>query len=124
MLSDKLSKAQDIVNKYSVGSGATALATGPIPGTSVMLTGIEATMVYHIARVFDFHPTLEEAGISVASLVAASGALKHLAVETSTAIPVIGWWFIKPGIAVATCQAVGKLAIEHYSRRYADIHAV
>ena len=77
-------------------------------------------MGYDIARIYDFHPTVQEPGVTVAGLLAASGGIKVLAVEAATAIPVLGWWLIKPGIAVAVCKGVGKLIIEHYEQKYKE----
>jgi hypothetical protein len=40
----------------------------------------------------------------------------------ATLFPVIGWWLIKPGIAVVTAKAIGKIAIEHFEARYKEAH--
>ena len=115
-------KASSIVTKYAVGCAGTAAATGPIPGTSFMLTGVEATMAYHIARVYGFQPTITEAGAVVTGLLTASAGLKVLA-ELATAIPVIGWWIAKPAIAASTCKTVGQLIIGHYEQKYKEVHS-
>jgi len=121
-LAQRRQEAEDIVDNFVMGSTGAAAVTGPLPGTSVVLTGLEVTMMYKVARVFDFHPTIQEAGVTLSSLVAASGVLKHFAMEAATAFPVIGWWLIKPAIAGTVAKAVGKIAIEHYVAKYIEEH--
>jgi uncharacterized protein (DUF697 family) len=120
-LSELREKATVIVNRYVVTCAGTAAATGPIPGTSVMLTGVEATMAFHIARIYNFYPTLAEAGTVVTSLLGAGLSLKILA-EAATAIPIIGWWIAKPALAASTCKAVGQIVIGHYEQKYQEAH--
>jgi hypothetical protein len=38
--------------------------TGPIHGTSVILSGLEVSMVYQVAREYGFYPTIQEAGVT------------------------------------------------------------
>lgn len=117
-LSELREKATKIVNGYALTCAGTAFATGPLPGTSVLLTGVEAKMTYDVAQIYGFKLTIQEAGTTIAALVAASSGLKHIAVEASTAIPVIGWFVVKPTIAAATAKAVGQLAIGHFEDKY------
>lgn len=119
-MTSRRKEAQTRVNWYATGCAGTAFATGPTPGTSALLTGIEAKMCYDVARIYGFYPNLQEAGITAAGLVAASGVLKTIAVESSTALPFIGWWIIKPGVAVVACKAVGRVIIEHYENKYRE----
>jgi uncharacterized protein (DUF697 family) len=110
------SDANALVNKYVALCAGTAIATGPIPGTSALLTGTEATMVFHIARVYGYSPTLQEAANTIGGLVAASGILKTLAIEACTFIPIFGW-LVKSSIAGASCKAIGNLAISYYESK-------
>ena len=116
-LANMISSAKKLVSNYTAGCVATALATGPIPGTSVLLTALEAKMVYDIAQIFGFSPSLQEAGVTAGSLVAISGGLKHLAIEASTFIPIVGW-LVKPSIAGTACKAFGGIAIQHFVNRW------
>jgi uncharacterized protein (DUF697 family) len=114
MFEQQRGKAKSTVNKYVALAGGTAIATGPIPGSSVALTGIEAKMVYDVARIYGFHLSMEEAGLIVSGLLSASLALKAVATEASTFVPVLGWWVAKPSIAVAVCKTVGEAAIRYF----------
>jgi uncharacterized protein (DUF697 family) len=118
-LTERREKATTIVNRYAMTCAGTAAVTGPIPGTSIMLTGVEATMAFHIARVYDFYPTITEAGTVVTGLLGAGVPLKILA-ELATAIPIIGWWIAKPALAASTCKAVGQIVIGHYEQKYQE----
>jgi uncharacterized protein (DUF697 family) len=121
-LRERRARAAVIVNKYALGCAGTAAVTGPIPGTTIALTGVEAAMTFHIARVYDFQPTITEAGTTVTALLLASPAIKSIAIEAATFLPVIGWWLIKPGIAAATCKGAGQLVIGHYEQKYKEAH--
>jgi uncharacterized protein (DUF697 family) len=113
-LSSKRSEAQALVERYVARSALTALVTGPIPGSSAMLTGTEAVMVYHIARIYGFQPTVQEAGATVAGLVAT---YKSLAGEVMSIVPVVGALMMKPAIQAAASKAIGELAIQFFERK-------
>ena len=121
--SNERKKVKKLINSYAAGSAGTAVLTGPIPGTSAFLTGIEAKMCYDIARIYGFHPSLEEAGATISGLIASSGLLKTFAVEASTWLPVIGW-AIKGGIAYGACHGVGKLAMNHYENKLKNLGGI
>jgi len=106
-------RANQIVNNYSTGCAGTALSTGPLPGTSVALAGIEAKMCYEIARAYQQYPTMKECSTIIAGLAVASVGLKSIAIEAASFFPVIGW-VAKSGIAYAGCQIVGMAIIDHY----------
>ncbi len=114
--SDGRNRAQEIIDSYAAGCAGTAVLAGPIPGTSALLTGIEAKMCYDIARAYGFHPTLQEASATIGGLVAASGILKIAAIEIATWVPFLGW-AVKGGIAYKFCNEVGKLAMNHYEQK-------
>lgn len=109
-------KANELVNYYTVGAAATAIATGPIPGTSALLTAGEVKMVFDIARIYHFYPTLQEAANTIGALVAASTVLKTIAIEVSTWIPFFGWG-VKSAIAGGSCRKIGDLAINYYESK-------
>jgi uncharacterized protein (DUF697 family) len=114
MLEQQRREAKSTVNKYVALAGGTVIATGPIPGSSTALTGIEAKMVYDIGRNYGFHLSVGEAAAVVGGLLAASATLKTAATEASTFVPVLGWWVAKPSIAIAVCKAVGEAAIRYF----------
>lgn len=112
-------KAQRIIRKYMALAGGTAVATGPVPGTSIALAGLEAKMIFDIARAYGHDLTLEECASIGAGIVAASGVLKGAAVELSTFVPGVGW-VIKGGIAAGAAKAIGELAIKYFEGKSAE----
>ena len=76
---------------YTLIAAAVALVTAPIPGTSLLLTGLEIYMIVHLARVHDFKLGLKEIGYSAIALWGISTVLKDAALEVLTFFPGIGW---------------------------------
>jgi serine/threonine protein kinase/uncharacterized protein (DUF697 family) len=109
-------EAKKIINRYAAMAAGAAVATGPIPGTSLMLSGLEAKMVADIAKAYGHSLTLQEAGSVLGGLIAAGTAVKTVAVEASSFVPGVGW-VIKGGIAAAGAKAVGELAIRYFEGR-------
>ena len=81
----------NLVFLYTVIAGVIALVTAPIPGTSVLLTGLEVLMIVHLAKINNFKLGLKEIGYSAAALWGVSTLLKDTALEILTFFPVIGW---------------------------------
>lgn len=111
-------QAKRTVNKYVAVAGGTAVVTAPIPGTSIALTGIEAKMVYDVARAYGLQLSMKEAATLVALLLSASAPLKGV-VEASAAVPVLGW-VAQPAIACGVCKALGAAAIRYFEDRLED----
>ncbi|MDQ2693507.1 MAG: hypothetical protein M3Y68_15825 [Chloroflexota bacterium] len=42
----------NLILLYAVGAGLLAALTSPIPGTSLLLTGLETLMVVHLANLY------------------------------------------------------------------------
>jgi uncharacterized protein (DUF697 family) len=76
---------------YTAVAGLIAALTAPIPGTSLLLTGLEIFMIVHLAKVHDFNLGLKGIGYSAVALWALSTLLKDTALEILTFFPVIGW---------------------------------
>jgi uncharacterized protein (DUF697 family) len=76
---------------YTLIAGVIAAITAPIPGTSLLLTGLEVVMIVHLAKLNKFNLGLKEIGYSAAALWGVSTMLKDAALEILTFIPVIGW---------------------------------
>lgn len=114
------SKARAIIRKYIALASGTAVATGPVPGTSIALAGLEAKMIFDIGRVYGHNLTLEECASIAVGMVATSGVLKGAAVELSTFVPGIGW-VVKGGIAAGAAKAIGELAIKYFEGKSVGI---
>jgi len=76
---------------YTAIAGVISAVTAPIPGTSLLLTGLEVFMIVHLAKVHDFNLGLKGIGYSAVALWALSTVLKDTALEILTFFPVIGW---------------------------------
>lgn len=76
---------------YTLIAGVVAFITAPIPGTSLLLTGLEIYMIVHLAKVHNFKLGLQEIGLSAVTIWGISTLLKDTALEILTFFPGIGW---------------------------------
>ena len=76
---------------YALAAGLLAILTSPIPGTSLLLTGLEMVMVVHLARRNKFDLSLRTLGFSATTIWGISSALKDTGVELLRFAPVLGW---------------------------------
>jgi len=76
---------------YTLIAGVVSALTAPIPGTSLLLTGLEIYMLVHISKEHDSKLGLKEIGYSAIALYGLSTTLKDAALELLTFVPVIGW---------------------------------
>jgi len=76
---------------YTAIAGVISALTAPIPGTSLLLTGLEVFMIVHIAKKHEGKLGLKEIGYSAVALWGISTILKDTALEILTFFPVIGW---------------------------------
>jgi len=90
--------------------------TAPIPGTSLLLTGLEVYMLVHLANVNEYKLGLKEIGYSAVTLYGLSTVLKDAALEVLTFVPVIGW-IAEVIIAVLFVFFLGSLANLYFSKR-------
>jgi len=99
---------------YALVAVVIALVTGPIPGSSLLLTGLETVMAFHIARRYGFHLDFGEIS-SVATAIFAASALLKLAVSTLLEfVPVLGWFIAKPAIAFLFVVMLGTVADRYF----------
>jgi uncharacterized protein (DUF697 family) len=80
-----------LILTYTAIAGVVAFVTAPIPGTSLLLTGLEIYMLVHIARIHEFKLGLKEIGYSAVAIWGISTLLQDAAMEILTYFPVIGW---------------------------------
>lgn len=76
---------------YTVAAGVLAALTSPIPGTSLLLTGLEILMVVHLAKKNNFDLTLKTLGFSATAIWGVSSVLKDAGLELLRFAPILGW---------------------------------
>jgi len=76
---------------YTVLAGLLAALTSPIPGTSLLLTGLEVFMVVHLAKKNNFDLSLKALGFSATTLWGISTVLKDAGLELLRFAPILGW---------------------------------
>ena len=105
-----------LVTLYALVAAAIALVTGPIPGTSLLLTGLELLMIWHIARrhgrqlarEVNLLAVLLYGGITLARIVVSM---------LSGLLPVVGWFMAKPAIAILSLAAWGAISTAYFKGR-------
>jgi uncharacterized protein (DUF697 family) len=76
---------------YTLAAGLLAVLTSPIPGTSLLLTGLEILMVVHLAKRNNFDLTLKTLGFSATAIWGISSVLKDAGLELLRFAPILGW---------------------------------
>ena len=76
---------------YTLAAGLLAALTSPIPGTSLLLTGLEILMIVHLAKRNQFELSLKTIGFSATTIWGISTVLQDAAVELLRFAPVLGW---------------------------------
>jgi uncharacterized protein (DUF697 family) len=104
-----------LILTYTLIAGVIAAITAPIPGTSLLLTGLEVLMIVHLAKIHDYKLGLKEIGYSAAALWGISTVLKDAALEILTFVPVIGW-AAEVVVAVLFVFFLGYLVDLHFSK--------
>jgi uncharacterized protein (DUF697 family) len=109
-------KARKMVHKYA--AFGTAWAVLPVPiATSAGLTALETHMLYWIARAYGEEPNKSDLMMAAGGLELCSVALKTVAIEGASLVPVVGWG-VKAAIAGSAIEAIGQAAILHYESKY------
>jgi uncharacterized protein (DUF697 family) len=100
---------------YTLVAGLLAGLTSPIPGTSLLLTGLEVLMIVHLAKRNQFELNLKTLGFSATALWGVSSILKDAGLELLRYAPVLGW---AAGVIVAVLFVffLGILANLYFSR--------
>ena len=100
---------------YTLVAGLLAVLTSPIPGTSLLLTGLEVLMVVHLAKRNHFDLSLKTLGFSATAIWGVSSVLKDAGVELLRFAPVLGW---AAGVIVAILFVffLGILANLYFSK--------
>jgi uncharacterized protein (DUF697 family) len=100
---------------YTLTAGLLAALTSPIPGTSLLLTGLEILMVVHLARKNNFDLNLKTLGFSATTIWGVSSVLKDAGLELLRFAPILGW---AAGVIVAVLFVflLGILANLYFSK--------
>jgi uncharacterized protein (DUF697 family) len=101
---------------YTMIAGVIAFVTAPIPGTSLLLTGLEIYMIVHLAKVHDFKIGIKEIGLSAVTIWGVSTLLQDTALEILTFFPGIGW-LAESIVAALFVFFLGSLANLYFSKR-------
>jgi uncharacterized protein (DUF697 family) len=76
---------------YTVIAGLIAAIGSLVPGTSLLLTGLEVFMVVHLAKRHKFDLSLQALGFTATAIWGISTLLKDTAIELLKLIPGPGW---------------------------------
>lgn len=100
---------------YTLLAGLLAAVISPLPGTSLLLTGLEVFMVVHLAKVNRIDFSLKAIGFTATTLWGISTILKDTAIELLKFIPGPGWI---AGVIVALVFVffLGALANLYFSK--------
>jgi uncharacterized protein (DUF697 family) len=107
--SDAERDARSVVNAWTAG----AAAIGWVPGSMLVLAGMDAKVVHDVARAFEVPSYKVE---EVAAAIGASVTGKIVAGELLTLFPGIGW-LIKSAVAGAITKGLGESLIASFRDR-------
>lgn len=104
-----------LILTYTVIAGLIAALGSPIPGTSLLLTGLEVFMVVQLAKRHKFDLSLQAVGFTATAIWGISTVLKDTAIELLKFIPGPGW---VAGVLVAVIFVffLGTLANMYFSK--------
>ena len=100
---------------YTMLAGLLAALSSPIPGTSLLLTGLEIFMIVHLAKVNHFDLNLRTLGFSATALWGVSTILKDAGLELLRFAPILGW-AAAVIVAMLFVFFLGTLANLYFSR--------
>jgi len=100
---------------YTVIAGLIAALGSPIPGTSLLLTGLEVFMIVHLAKRNKFELSLQAIGFTATAIWGVSTILKDTVIELLKFVPGPGWL---AGVIVAVVFVffLGILANLYFSK--------
>jgi uncharacterized protein (DUF697 family) len=101
---------------YTAIAGLIAGLLSPIPGTSLLLTGLEVFMIVHLARRNNFDLGLKGLGFAATAIWGISSILKDTAIELLKFIPGPGW-VAGTVVAVVFVFFLGMLANMYFGKR-------
>jgi uncharacterized protein (DUF697 family) len=113
-LAEKREEAEAWIKGYTATAVGTVLGTSWLPGSSTaILCTLEATMCYHIGKIYNASWTMSEAATAASVIGVAAFVGKLVAMEAMTFVPIVGW-AAKSGIAAGVVWSMGQLVIQHF----------
>jgi len=107
----------NIVLIYALIGAGIALVTGPIPGSSIILSALEIYMVYDLAKRYKCSLNLSEIGCVTLGILVLALLLK-LGVSTLLEFtPILGWLIGKPAVAFLAILLLGALSDRYFRDR-------
>jgi uncharacterized protein (DUF697 family) len=104
-----------LVVTYTAIAGILAAVTAPIPGTSLLLTGLEIFMIVHLSKKKKYDLNLKQIGFTAAVIWGISSVLKDVGLELLRFAPGLGW-FAAVIVAVIFVFFLGCLANLYFSK--------
>ena len=101
---------------YTLIAGVVSAVTAPIPGTSLLLTGLEIYMIVHLSKIHDYQLGFKEIGYSAVAIYSLSTILQDTALELLTFLPVVGW-IAEAIVAVVFVLFLGSLADLYFRKK-------
>jgi uncharacterized protein (DUF697 family) len=101
---------------YTLIAGVISALTAPIPGTSLLLTGLEVYMLVHLSQQHDYQLGFKEIGYSAIAFYSLSTVLKDAALELLSFLPIIGW-IAEVIIAMLFVFLLGNLANLYFRKK-------
>ena len=96
-----------LILTYTLIAGVISALTAPIPGTSLLLTGLEIYMIVHLAKVHEYKLGFKEIGYTAITIYGLSTLLKDTALEILTSDP-RHWMGIRGDRGNAFCFLFGN----------------
>ena len=109
-------QATEWVHLYAAGGVAWSVLPVPM-ATSAGLLAAETYMIYWIGKVYGEELSGQEILMLASTLDLVGIGLKTLVVEACNFLPAARW-LIKGAIAAMTIEAIGRLVIRHFERKY------
>jgi uncharacterized protein (DUF697 family) len=111
-----------LILSYTLIAGVLAAVTAPIPGTSLLLTGLEIYMIVHISKIHDSTVGFKEIGYAAIAIYSLSTILQDTALELLTFLPVVGW-IAEVIVAMAFVLFLGGLANLYFGKTDGKLNA-
>ncbi len=115
---DAASKATSIIKRYRLIAAGVGLIPLPLID-AVLIGGVQAKMVYDLAKAYDVPfeesrvKTLIGSLVGCIAPVGVSGGITSL-VRTIPVVGIAAWYFVNPALTFASTHAVGKVFSEHF----------
>lgn len=109
-------EAQRLLDQNIASISGAVVGSSIIPGaTTASVISAKTSLIYNLARIYGFNPSMDESKNIVLSLGGWSTGM--IAAEGLSFFPFVGW-AIKSGIVLKELHAFGKAAIKYFEDEY------